>query len=354
MADRVRDDLAGQVDLDRRVDRDHPAERADDVGVVGEVDRPHLDHRVVVDEVVQPRRTHQERRDDLAAVALLGGPGDDAGLDEVDDGVREHLGVDRRGRACPSRAMAVAAGIAPIPSWSVAPSGTSSATCSPIRRSTSPIDRVACSYGGTSTSTARSMSSTWMKLSPSVRGIDRLSWTMTVFAARMAACIASTLVPSEQKPWASGGVALTRTTSSGSAPALEEVRDVGQEDRHVVGAALVDRRAGIRPDEQRAMPEVAGHLGRQVWPRPLRVEVDDADVAQLLGAIDERLEHDRRSRGRAMQVDALTGPDDAGRVGRRDEPHRHSLRADRVAGVDRVGRVASSIRASRPRSATAW
>ena len=35
---------------------DHPAERADDVGVVGEVDRPHLDHRVVVDEVVEPRR----------------------------------------------------------------------------------------------------------------------------------------------------------------------------------------------------------------------------------------------------------------------------------------------------------
>ena len=37
------------------------------------------------------------------------------------------------------RASAVAAGIAPIPSWSVAPSGTSSATYSPIRRSTSPI-----------------------------------------------------------------------------------------------------------------------------------------------------------------------------------------------------------------------
>ena len=61
------------------------------------------------------------------------------------------------------------------------------------------------------------MSSTWMKLSPSVRGIERLSWTTTVFAARIAACIASTLVPREQKPCASGGVALTSTTSSGSA-----------------------------------------------------------------------------------------------------------------------------------------
>ena len=69
-------------------------ERADDVRVVGEVDRPHLDHRVVVDEVVQAPRAHDERRHDLAAVALLACPGDDAGLDEVDDGVGEHLGVD--------------------------------------------------------------------------------------------------------------------------------------------------------------------------------------------------------------------------------------------------------------------
>ncbi len=46
----------------------------------------------------------------------------------------------------------------------------------------------------------------------------RLSCTTTVCAARIAACIASTLVPSEQKPWASGGVTLTKATSSGSAP----------------------------------------------------------------------------------------------------------------------------------------
>ena len=58
-----------------------------------------------------------------------------------------------------------------------------------------------------------------MKLSPSVRGIALLNWTMTCRAARIAACIASTEVPSEQKPWASGGVALTKTASSGSRPA---------------------------------------------------------------------------------------------------------------------------------------
>ena len=55
------------------------------------------------------------------------------------------------------------------------------------------------------------MSSTWMKLSPSVRGTALLNCTTTVFAARIAACIASTLLPSEQKPWASGGVAFTKT-----------------------------------------------------------------------------------------------------------------------------------------------
>ena len=116
-------DLAGQVDLDRRVDRDHPAERADDVGVVGEVDRPHLDHRVVVDEVVQALRAHHERGHDLAAVALLARPGDHAGLDEVDDRVGEHLGVDAQVAACRAGRAPSAAGIAPIPSWSVAPSG---------------------------------------------------------------------------------------------------------------------------------------------------------------------------------------------------------------------------------------
>ncbi len=64
------------------------------MGVVGEVDGPHLDHRVVVDEVVQPLRAHQERGDDLAPIAFLGGAVDDAGLHEVDDRVGEHLGVD--------------------------------------------------------------------------------------------------------------------------------------------------------------------------------------------------------------------------------------------------------------------
>ena len=72
-----------------------------------------------------------------------------------------------------------------MPICKVAPSGTSSATASPIRRSTSPIGGSMCSYGGWSTSTAKSISETWMKLSPSVRGIDPLSCAITVLAARV-------------------------------------------------------------------------------------------------------------------------------------------------------------------------
>jgi len=48
----------------------------------------------------------------------------------------------------PRRASPAAAGMAPMPSWSVAPSGTRSATCAPIRRSTSPMTGSGCSCGG--------------------------------------------------------------------------------------------------------------------------------------------------------------------------------------------------------------
>ena len=116
------------------------------------------------------------------------------------------------------RSWAAAAGIAPIPSWSVAPSGMRSAMYAAIRRSMSPITGRGDSYGGWSHSIARSIWLTWMNDSPSVRGMDGLNWTMTVLAASTAACMASTDVPSEQNPWRSGGVTLANTASSGSSP----------------------------------------------------------------------------------------------------------------------------------------
>ncbi len=45
-------------------------------------------------EVVETLAAHHEGRHDLAAVDLLGLPGDGPGLDEVEDGIGEELGVD--------------------------------------------------------------------------------------------------------------------------------------------------------------------------------------------------------------------------------------------------------------------
>jgi hypothetical protein len=71
-----------------------------------------------------------------------------------------------------------------------------------------------------STSTARSICETWMNVSPWVRGMDAFSWATMTFALRAAASEASTLVPSEQKPWASGRDRFSSATSSGMIPEL--------------------------------------------------------------------------------------------------------------------------------------
>ena len=57
------------------------------------------------------------------------------------------------------------------------------------------------------------------------------------------------------------------------------------------------------------MAEVGRHLGRQVRPRALEVQVDDTDVAQLRGARNQGVEQERgRGRG-ALDVDLVAGPD---------------------------------------------
>ena len=93
-AERVGAHLAGEVDLEGGVDGHHLVLLADDervVDVLGGVER---EQGVVVDVVVELLGAHAEAGDDLAPVGGLLGAGDDAGLDQVDDGVGEHLGVD--------------------------------------------------------------------------------------------------------------------------------------------------------------------------------------------------------------------------------------------------------------------
>ena len=93
-ADRVGTDLTGQVDLERRVDRHDLVVLADQRRVVGAVAGMELDERVVVHEVVEALGADDEARDDASGVDALAPVGDDARLDQIDDAVREHLGVD--------------------------------------------------------------------------------------------------------------------------------------------------------------------------------------------------------------------------------------------------------------------
>jgi len=71
---------------------------------------------------------------------------------------------------------------------------------------------------GSSTSTARSMWSTWISPSPCVRGMRGFTWAMTVRAVCTAARVTSTDTPSEQKPCRSGGETWMSATSSGRSP----------------------------------------------------------------------------------------------------------------------------------------
>ena len=92
---------------------------------------------------------------------------------------------------------------------------------------------------------------------------------------------------------------------------VEQVGHVRQEDRHVVRPPLIDRPPGVRSDEQRPVPDVAGHLRSQVRPRTLDVQMHDADVGQVLRLrpLDQRVEEDRRRRGGAVNIDLVTAAD---------------------------------------------
>ena len=61
-----------------------------------------------------------------------------------------------------------------------------------------------------------------------------------------------------------------RATSTGSARERMRPRDLGEEDRHVVGAALVHRLAHVRAGEERAVAEGA-RVGGSAWSAPPKV-----------------------------------------------------------------------------------
>ena len=216
-------------------------------------------------------------------------------------------------------------GIAPIPSWSVAPSTTRSAMYAPIRRSMSPMTGRSTSWTGSSTSIARSIWETWMNDSPSVRGIALLSWAMTVLADPMAACIASTDVPSEQNPCESGGVTLMNTASRGSAPVVNRA---GTSDRNTgtksARPSLTARRA-LGPMNSARWRKCGAISGARCGPGPSVWRWATRDVPQLGGARDERGEEHLGGGGGALDVQLLAGADPGDGFLGRDDAHGASL-----------------------------
>ena len=76
---------AGQIDLNRGVDRDDIIIPRDDLRVVDIVDRCAHDCRIVVQEVVHRLLTHGESEDGLAAINCLAPVIDDPGAHEINE-----------------------------------------------------------------------------------------------------------------------------------------------------------------------------------------------------------------------------------------------------------------------------
>ena len=94
-ADALGVDLAGEIDLERRVDRDIALQPRQHVERMRVAHGAELDGRVAVREAVEPGvGAEQDARDADARVHPLRGVGDDAALDQVDERVADHPRVD--------------------------------------------------------------------------------------------------------------------------------------------------------------------------------------------------------------------------------------------------------------------
>ena len=208
-------DLAHQVDLQGGVDGDDVVVAADDEGVVRVAHREHVQDGIVIDEVVEASRAHEECRDKLVRVDTLAGVGDNTLLVEVDDAVAEHLRVDtevvllvqeaKHGLGnrpdADLKAGAVVDKVGDVPARWPLPQGRSCGAGSSRR--------------GVELSTIASSRVTWMNVSPCVRGMFGFTWA-TIFLAASAAGSCSRLDrPNEHQPCLSGGDRWTSATSGG-------------------------------------------------------------------------------------------------------------------------------------------
>jgi hypothetical protein len=87
----------------------------------------------------------------------------------------------------------------------------------------------------------------------------------------------------------------------------EQERDLGQEDRHVVGTPLRHRLAEVAATEERVGPEGLRHPGLGVRRIPLEVQVHCFHILQLIAAPRQRCQEHRWRRRTAVHEDPGTG-----------------------------------------------
>ena len=92
-SDRIRAYLSGKVDLQGSVDGYHVVVARDESRIICICGRVELEHRIVVDKVEDFPRSQDETRNDLAWLEVLARAGQDAGLDEWNQAVGNHLTV---------------------------------------------------------------------------------------------------------------------------------------------------------------------------------------------------------------------------------------------------------------------
>ena len=128
------------------------------------------------------------------------------------------------------RNSARACGMRPMPHSIVLPSSTSRAMFCPILRSVSSGSWIGTVMTGSSQGTIMSICPTCRNESPSVRGMQALTWAMTYRALATADFTMSTDTPRLHRPLASGGDTLTSAASMGMRP---ESNSRGMSDRKI-------------------------------------------------------------------------------------------------------------------------
>jgi hypothetical protein len=255
---------------------------------------------------------------DAARVDPLEAVGDDAALDEIDDAVGEHLGVDAEIVLVMPRRARTASGMAPMPIWSVEPSSTRAATSSPMRaRSTSVAGSGWCSYER-AVGVDEGVDAIERHHGVAVRARHLLVDLGDDDARgggglRPAALAASHEVPSEQWPWRRGG---ETWTGAGGVKVIERPRDV---ERAIAAAVqeepdgMSERKTGLAGRLEAMRADLLDDAGDQA--RREVAEHRRALRGAHLAALPQRHDHPQRAAHVRLLRDRahVTGPQHAAR-----------------------------------------